>query len=285
MLLTFILLGLSICSVWAPNIPFASIPLWVPLYIGAIISGLSTGYLTWPAVPSLAMLSAIAWASQHQSNTVLRTILVTIAAILALIMALHYLPGFANPIIVDGVRITSRAAPYTLYANFDKGAAGLILLVFFSRRVRTFDDLRVIIKPTLAATVATVVVVLGVALVVGYVRPEPKFPYFTLAFLAINLLFVCVAEEAMFRGLIQERLIVAVTDRRYLVWLPVVVSTVLFAVAHASGGPRVLLFAGMAGLGYSIIYNYTRKIESAIFVHFVVNAVHFFGFTYPFILR
>lgn len=48
---------------------------------------------------------------------------------------------------------------------------------------------------------ATTVAVLRIGIVIGYVRPELKFPPIAFGFLATNLLFTCVAEEAFFRGL------------------------------------------------------------------------------------
>jgi uncharacterized membrane protein YedE/YeeE len=57
-----------------------------------------------------------------------------LSALLAFALALHLMPGFANLVIASGIRLTADAKPMTLYANFDKGAAGLVLLAFFSRR-------------------------------------------------------------------------------------------------------------------------------------------------------
>jgi uncharacterized protein len=56
---------------------------------------------------------------------------------------------------------------------------------------------------------------------------------------------------------------------------------VLFGLAHIAGGIVYVGLATIAGIGYSIVYLRTRRIESAIVTHFAVNAVHFFGFTYP----
>ena len=53
---------------------------------------------------------------------------------------------------------------------------------------------------------ATAAAVLSAAVITGYVRPEIKLPSITLEFLATNLFFTCIAEEAFFRGLIQERM-------------------------------------------------------------------------------
>lgn len=204
-----------------------------------------------------------------------------IAALLALALALHFVPGFNNPVIVEAFRVSEDAAPFTQYANFDKGAAGLLLLVFFCQRVTDWNGWRRLAAPTFIAAAATAAAVIIVALANGYVRPDPKLPAFTLAFLSVNLLFTCVAEEAFFRGLLQERLVRRLAAQPHYRWVPVVASSALFGAAHFAGGPALVLLATIGGVGYSLVYAATRRIEAAVLTHFAVNAVHFFGFTYP----
>jgi len=286
MLLTFILLGLSICAVWIPNIALGhgfSVPLWALLLAAATASGLASGALGWIAVIALTLLIAASVLSQRLESRISRTTFTIVAALIALALALHRVPGFNNPTVIDGVRLTESASPFTQYANFDKGAAGLILLVFFCQRVTSMQDRRRIAAPTLMAMGLTALAVIACALVARYVAFDPKLPTFALTFLAINLLFTCVAEEAFFRGLLQERLTRALAPRWQ--WIAIGVSAVLFALAHFAGGMLYVALATIAGLGYALVYGATRRIESAVLTHFAVNAIHFFGFTYPHLAR
>ena len=41
------------------------------------------------------------------------------------------------------------------------------------------------------------------------------------------------------------------------------------------------LMAGVAGIGYALVYQLTRRIEAAILLHILVNGVHVIMFTYP----
>lgn len=288
-MIPFVLLALSICAVWAPDFPAVrgkSIPSWLLMFAAAVASAAIAGYVTWPAVASIALLVLLAWGAQHREGTPKGTVLLTLTVALALAIALHRIPGFSNPLIVDRVRLTPDAAPFTLYANFDKGAAGVVLLAFFAQRVRAWKDLQEITLPTLLGVSVTSAVVFAAALTMGYVDIAPKFPDFTWTFLAINLFFTCVAEEAMFRGLLQERM-------RHLLQrrpgnravLPVILSALLFGAAHLAGGLQLVLLATLAGLGYSWAYARTRRIEAAILVHFFVNAVQFLLLTYPHLQR
>jgi membrane protease YdiL (CAAX protease family) len=41
------------------------------------------------------------------------------------------------------------------------------------------------------------------------------------------------------------------------------------------------VLAGLAGLGYAVVYQRTMRLEMSVLAHFTVNAVHFLLFTYP----
>lgn len=282
-LLPFDLLALAICAVWLPPISVGStgIALWMPLLVLATAAAGWAGIVQWPAALALAALSLLAWGSVRSSRLALRAGWTCIAAALALLMALHWAPGFLNPMLFDGVRFSADAAPFTQYLNFDKGAAGLIFLAAYANRARSAADLGRVGRVALAASVGTSAAALATALALGYVRPDLKVPAGTPAFLATNLFFTCVAEEVFFRGLIQERLAQAFAATRVRFWLPVGVSAGLFGVAHVAGGAEFAALATVAGVGYALAYALTRRIEAAIVTHFAVNLVQFIGFTYP----
>jgi membrane protease YdiL (CAAX protease family) len=56
---------------------------------------------------------------------------------------------------------------------------------------------------------------------------------------------------------------------------------VLFGLAHAHGGPALVVLATFAGIGYGAAYQRSGRIEAAILAHFALNAAHFLMFTYP----
>jgi membrane protease YdiL (CAAX protease family) len=288
MLVSFALLGPSICAVWLPAIRVPSwkpVPPWVVLFAAAVIAGLATDVLRWPGAASLLVLAALAWTARTAGNRWLRLLALVGVIVLALALAVHAVPGFKNPVVIDGVRFSADSAPFTQYANFDKGAVGLLLLALLAPHVSGQADARKIAYPLLIATIATSTAVFATAVSLGYVRWDPKWPPETLTFFSINLLFTCVAEEAFFRGVIQEQLSRALEGSPRIAALPIVVSTLLFALAHWGGGLQLVLLAGIAGLGYSICYAVTRRVEAAILPHFAVNSLHFVFFSYPYVAR
>lgn len=212
----------------------------------------------------------------------LRWIAFATACFIAVALALHVLPGFDNPRWLNEVKLSDASAAFTQYLNFDKAAAGLILLASFAPRTSSLAEIRAVLRAVRVTAIVTASVVAATAVAFGMLRFDPKLPNVTPGFLAVNLLFVCVAEEAFFRGVVQERL-------RQLFGIgpastPTVIgfSALMFGVAHAGGGLRYALLATLAGAGYAYAYEKTRRIEAPIVVHFATNALHFFLFTYPF---
>ena len=99
-----------------------------------------------------------------------------------------------------------------------------------------------------------------------------------------NLLFVCMAEEALFRGFVQKKLMAVWSKYSWGVWLAVGTASLLFGAAHYAGGDALVLTATFAGMGYGWLYYRTDSIEASIVAHFLLNLLHFFFFTYPFAL-
>lgn len=280
---TFGLLGLSICAVWfspaaAGSRPYRSPWLWP--FAGAIAAALVSGYLSAPALVGLGLLGLLAYLASRTQQAWWALLYGTSTAVLALALALHWVPGFNNPVLVANVKFSEDAMPFTQLASFDKAAAGLFLLAFLCQRASAAEWATMLRRtaPVAAVTAAAVIVA---ASAIGYVRPDPKLPAYTALFLATNLLFTCVPEEAFFRGFLQERLARALAPTPRHQVLSVSCSAVLFGVAHAAGGATYFMLATLAGLGYAYAYAITRRVEAPIAVHFAVNAVHFVGFTYP----
>jgi len=293
----FVLLVLSICAVWLPSLPVGSkyrVAPWCVVYVVAVLAALVEGYIRIPAIVSLIALLGLTWGVQHANRPALMWTLFGFVVLLSLALSLHKVPGFNNPIVIDGVRVSEAAQTYTQYLNFDKGSVGLILLAAFAPRVQRQDPLPRLAYETVLCLVLTAAAVFGVAAATGYVRVDPKLPEATLVFMATNLFLTCVAEEAFFRGLIQNRIqgVAAPLSRhsqatisRSRLITAIAVSAVLFGIAHAAGGVRLVVMATIAGIGYAVIFARTGRIESAVLVHFGVNAIHFLAFTYPALVR
>ncbi|WP_211473202.1 CPBP family intramembrane glutamic endopeptidase [Collimonas humicola] len=285
--LTFILLAAAICAVWLPPVRISrrmALPPWSGCFVAAACCGLAAGVLNPWSAAALAIFCGIAClAATARQPSVSRILLTAAAAIVALALALHRLPGFNNPLLISALTLSAGAAPFSQYASFDKGAAGLVLLALLCRRADSAAAWRDLLKKTWPAVLATTIAVLGAATWVGYVKADVKLSQTTALFLATNLFFTVVAEEAFFRGVLQDRLAASLARFRHGPMAALVCSALLFGAAHAAGGGVYVMLATIAGFGYAYAYYATQRIEAPIIAHIAVNAVHFIGFTYPYL--
>lgn len=284
--MTFYLLALSIICVF----PYCKIsimrqPLWHYLMALSVLSAYFQGYVNLYALLSIGLYVVLYYCALNAKRAIIRAILSTVFITFSLALALHWVPGFNNlPIVIDE-RITSDAIAFTFYANFDKAMAGLFLCAYFysNKKALKADSNKVSrlnVKQPIFIIIATVLASLTVALILELVSFNPKVPDFWLAFIAINLLFTCVAEEALFRGLLQTKLSQIISSTRLALLAPIMTAAV-FALAHFAGGINYVLVSFIAGLGYGYILYKTLRLEWAIICHWLVNVFHFFLFTYP----
>jgi membrane protease YdiL (CAAX protease family) len=207
--------------------------------------------------------------------------------LLCFALGLSKLPGFVPFLFAGDTVVSAGAPPMRLALRFDAGIAGLVLLAFYGRRIGSWAEFKALARPVVVIASATTIAVIGAGLAIGYVAFDPKWPWFAAGHLLRILLWTCVLEEMLFRGVIQHSLASwpPVRDRPALKWLPLIAASLLFGAAHAGGGAVLVALATIAGIGYGAAWQATQRIEAAIAVHFAVNAVHFVAFSYPYLLR
>jgi membrane protease YdiL (CAAX protease family) len=280
-LLTYGTLALAVLLLWAAPLDGKRLAAW-PIALGlACLAGLWAGFLDWRAPLWIAAYAGLAWWARQAPQAWLRALLLILTGLAAFLFALHRFPGFANPVLLDQVQVSPGAPPYSLRANFDTAAAGIVLMGMFCAPIRRRADWFDMLRRVWPVTLATLVAVLGLGCLLGYVRPDLKWPPYAGLFLGLNLLFTCVTEEAFFRGLLLERMARLLGRWRAGAVVAAAMSALLFGLAHARGGAPLVLLATVAGLFYGAAYLRARRIEGAILTHFALNAVHFLAFSYP----
>ena len=276
-------LALAIVLLWCPapavrgNRDWA----WLAGLLLACALGQASGVLDARGLAAVFVYLALAFGAQASERAWMRVPLIVLTGVAALLLAMHRVPGFHNPVLADHVQVSAGAIPFTLYANFDKAVAGIVLMGVFCAPIRRTAQWLPMLRRTLPVLLATLVVVLGAGMALGVVRPDVKWTALTPWFLANNLLITCVTEEAFFRGFLLGGMARGMAGWRYGTAVAVAVSTVLFGLVHWPGGPLLVVFATLAGLGNAAAYLRSGRIEGAILTHFALNAVHFVAFTYP----
>jgi len=287
MLATFGLLFAAFATLYAPPIPVGAgreLRLWQLLFSAAVACGAFVGLLDWRAAVALCLLWLIAAAPDHLAWWARKPVWKLVAVLVGVALALHLIPGFEPWVVARDTRLTPDSASMTLRANFDKGAAGLLLLAHLSQRPAN-SEWPAVVRTGFVYGIATSAVAIGLVVAHGAVQFDPKWTSLALYWMPINLFLTCVFEEVLFRGVIQKSVADVLRGRPAWKWAPLTVASVLFGLAHAGGGGLLILAASLAGVGYGLAYTRTGRLESAVLAHFVLNATHFFAFTYPYAAR
>ncbi|WP_313382569.1 CPBP family intramembrane glutamic endopeptidase [Pantoea sp.] len=199
--------------------------------------------------------------------------------LIALALALHLIPGFDNPKVLDSVIAGSQSAPFTMYYNFDKALIPFVLLIsmktlFVAKPAKQSG----VLGWALLIVSVPALLLLGVAL--GGLRIEPHLPAWFAQFALANLFFVSLAEEALFRGYVQQRLTQFISPV-----LALLITSALFGVMHYAGGWLLVFFAGLSGIIYGLAWMWSGRLWVAVMFHFGLNCIHLLFFTYPFYSR
>lgn len=209
----------------------------------------------------------------------------TLAFIIAVMLMTHLWPGFNNALVLNQVQFSEKSAPFKMYMNFDKVCAGLILFYFLVRGPNKLLFKLRDLKTVGLTWLALVFAITPIGLAIGYIAMDVKWPTQSLIWMINNFFFVCFAEEVLFRGVIQDKL----SQLRYKNLPPhlvaLVVSSLLFGLAHYKGGIAYIALSTFAGLFYGFAFYRAQKLLASICVHFSLNLFHFVFLTYPYLQR
>jgi hypothetical protein len=194
---------------------------------------------------------------------------------------MHGVPGFHNYKVMSDVVLSAGAIPYSKYFNYDKATVGLFIVAFSIPVLTAREAWSRMLRIALPWGLLLFAVLSVLAVAIGYVRLDIKFPPQGLIWAWTNLFFTCLPEEAFFRGFLQRHLQAVMAPARYAGPVALTLSSVLFGLSHLSGGVQYSALATVAGFGYGWVYQRTGAIEASIGVHFLVNTLHFVLFTYP----
>ena len=202
-----------------------------------------------------------------------RGVALTLVLLWAMALTLHLVPGFDNLKVLDRVQAGPASVPFTLYLNLDKPLIFFGLLLAWPALLGLGGTMRW--RP-LALLILPLAALLITAWQLGALKPDVGLPHWWWLFAFNNLVFTCVAEEALFRGFIQQGV-----ASRSKPWLGLLVASLLFGSAHLAGGPLLVLFAALAGACYGLAFQLSGRLSVAILLHFLFNFAHLALFTYP----
>ncbi|TYK64653.1 CPBP family intramembrane glutamic endopeptidase [Colwellia echini] len=214
------------------------------------------------------------------------TLRIILFIMLSAALLLHKIPGFHNIAVYQDIQFSPDALPYSLYLNFDKFLIAIILLPYVlikdNRTRKALPKLPRLLTnyslpmAMLIISILTISIVLTLALLLGLVNWQVKLPEKAFLFFVKMLVVTVVAEECIFRGILQRSL-----TNKVGLWGVLLISGVFFGAVHAAFSPLFAFVSVFAGLGYGLVYYYSRNILYAITLHFVLNSIHAIFLTYP----
>lgn len=243
-----------------------------------VLFALAIGWLEPLGMVWLVLYAALVW--QYRTHEIGQPWLVIPVTIASIVLIGHLLPGFNSPIVIPSGQISVDAVPYTKYLSIDKLAVGVLVVGLLTKPVNPKAWPKIFVVAFVCGVTAAAFV-LGFSSWGGWIRFEPKWPDFLITWLLTNLLITCLAEEGIFRRLIQEESSRWFERLGRSRWWGVIPAAALFGAVHYAGGPGYMIAAGFAGFAYGAAYEYTRRIEAAMIAHLVLNLLHLLLFTYP----
>ena len=277
-LLTYGSLLIAVISIWFPYTLFKKIPLHLFFLVLSFLFALLFDKASLLSFIYTGGLGFIVYRYYKKKNIFLFFLLL----ILSIPLMLHFsILGFDNYKYLDAIRVSENSTPYSLYFNLDKTAVGIFIIGFSFQYVNV--DFLAILKRIVICFIIMALLFFPLATLLGYSKFEPKLPHFTPIWILVNLFFTCLAEEAIFRRLIQQRVYDSLsnTHTKYAFIISLLVASVAFGLAHFNGGIMYILLASVAGLFYGYVYHTTKRIESAMLLHVLFNLTHLLLFTYP----
>lgn len=279
MLLSYTLLYLTVVSLWLPK--KSGFQIWQILLTVSITLALLSGLISPIALIPIILLPITIHYWQLNTSHIMRIFLFIFIMVLCIGLAAHLFPGFHNLKIIDQVYVSKNAISFSMYLNVDKALVGIFILGMTHRLISNKKDWVLLLKNTLPFMTFFIIVMMTLALLLRFVRFDPKLPTSLFIWIITNLLFVSTAEEAFFRGFLQKTLTQKFKKISYGNYVAILCAAILFGLAHYMAGNKYILLATLAGIGYGVLYDRTKHIESSIITHFSINLTHFLFFTYP----
>lgn len=273
-------LFLTVLLLWAPKIK--SISLWWFTAALTLTLGLLSNRICWVGIIPILFLAITSYFFAKKKKSLgLKIILASLVFLSSIGLSMHLFPGIHNLKVLDNVFISENAIPFSLYLNIDKTFVGIFILGFTHQLITNKQQWIKMLYQSSSWILLTILITMIFSFAFGLIQVDIKLPKNLLLWSATNLFFVCFAEEAFFRGFIQKNLVLVFHKIKYNNFIAIFTTSLLFGLAHYTGGFKYVFVAFVASLGYGWIYHKTKCIEASILAHFALNLTHILLFTYP----
>lgn len=265
-LIGFLFLGFTFFSMWIRRDP----RIWGSLLGLSLLLVLIGGTLHWSG-----LIVTIGWASlwiyyTKNKNTTFQFILFIALVILSFGFKFQFFPGFKSIWITPKFRIGTATS-----------LLGLFPLALIVPLAKNLKDWKKVGKGVLIGILSIAILAIF-AIASGAIHWEFKLPTFAAARYLNNFILVAIPEEAFYRGFLQNQLCKYLQNVKAGNIISLILTSIIFTLVHIYWSPSlaILGFVFLASLIYGSVYLISKKIESAILCHFLLNFIHMTFFSY-----
>lgn len=240
--------------------------LWLPLLAASMVCAYLSDIITPWALLSVGLMWGSYFALSSPVKGWQRGFTAIMAVLISALLLFHVMPGFANRVLIPGLKVF----------NYDKPFAGFFILVYLVKIASTKKTFFRAYVRSIPFIVGGIGVLIGLAYILGHVQFAPTLPPDFGWWVFRTLFFVCIPEEAFFRGFIQMEIYRAMQKSRWSAFVAIVLAALTFTAVHMQMALNIpyLIMVFAAGMIYGLVYHLTRSIESAILIHFFVNVLN-----------
>ncbi len=260
---------------------FKSLKVRVGIAALALILLLIFGFINFIGLAALIGFTALTFIiSNGISNKVIRVISAVIWVFAALALIIHAVPGINNYLVYPETELKPNSLAIPLYWNIDKLFVGWAICTFLTPLWQRSTPHSLSIIKVIFLGLATIATTILVAYLYGVIQLQLIFMPFLLITMFLNITITSFTEEALFRGVIQKQFI-KWTPSQFSPYWAIVLTSLLFGLAHLPFSMGFAIAAVFAGLGYGLIYFWGGRLCYAVLLHGVLNVCHMIGFSYP----
>ncbi|MCK5922204.1 MAG: CPBP family intramembrane metalloprotease, partial [Methylococcales bacterium] len=201
-----------------------------------LASALYSGWIAPVGIMPIAVLSCLFFGLHRRQSPWTKRVLWMLVMTGCFVFGVHLAPGFESIVVLENTALSDRTGWSGLRFSADKPIVGFLLLLFYrSQLIRSAVELKRAIGKAVPVILIVCLVVYAIGLTVGYVSIDWSPSYLIWIWFFRNLLFTVVAEELLFRGVIQ-RGIARRLNSAYGDWYALLIVSVLFGAVHLHGG-------------------------------------------------
>ena len=251
------------------------------IFILTLITSTLFGYIEVIAIPFILTYCVLLY---YLYNSKKYNKLIFFAVIIfSILFSAHKIIGFNSLLLMENIKLSSQSIEFQIFLHLDKIFVGLAILVFANINYTKISKYKYLLKIVFINYIVLVCIMIDLSFILDMLNFDIKFPSFDILILwSIKMIFFTVlVEELFFRYLLFNKTKEYFDKYKYKEYIALSSTSLLFGLAHFTGGIDFVLLATIAGFFYGIVYMKTNSIEASILLHFLINLTHLILFSYP----